>query len=204
MHLLEALLALYEATSDPKRLKQASALVMLFQDKFFDPSGALPEYFDPAWRPLQDSPGPIVEPGHVFEWSWLLQRYRTLGGEDLGVQGERLRQFGECHGVEPSSGAVYNEVSMDGSVRIASSRLWPNTERLKSNLVAFEQTGDEGALAAALQSFAVLMAFCQTPLKGLWRDVREPDGSFDDAPSTASSFYHITLALSELVRVAEI
>ena len=37
-------------------------------------SGALLEHFGEDWLPLPGAEGHIVEPGHLFEWAWLLQR----------------------------------------------------------------------------------------------------------------------------------
>jgi mannose/cellobiose epimerase-like protein (N-acyl-D-glucosamine 2-epimerase family) len=97
MHLFEALLALYEATGEEDHLEQASALAALFQRKFFDPQhGTLPEYFDESWRPMSDLFGRLVEPGHQFEWSWLLLRWGALVGEGrCDDEAERLRLHGE-------------------------------------------------------------------------------------------------------------
>ena len=201
MHLFEALLALYEASGKREHLARAGAIAALFKDKLFDARhGALPEYFDAAWRPLEER---IVEPGHHFEWAWLLDRWRRLGGSDLSAEGERLRVHGEVYGVEPSSAAIYDEVFADGRPRTKSSRLWPHTERIKANVVRFERTRDVAAANAAVDAFDMLMRYCDTPIAGLWRDRLMPDGSFVEEAAPASSFYHIMVALSELIRVAD-
>jgi mannose-6-phosphate isomerase len=49
----------------------------------------------------------------------------------------------------------------------------------------------------------MIRAFCDTPAAGYWYDLRTPNGAFVREPARASSFYHIALALSELIRVAE-
>jgi mannose-6-phosphate isomerase len=201
MHMFEAALSLHEVSG--AHLERTSALARLFQTKLFDTRfGALPEYFDDAWRPLAGDEGRICEPGHQFEWSWLLYRWHALGGGDLDVAAERLRMHGETHGVDPAGGAVYDEVYIDGRVRTPASRLWPHTERLKANLHRFERTDDHAAAEAALQAFDMVMRYCDTPVRGLWRDRRSADGSFAEQPAPASSFYHIIFAFDELIRVA--
>jgi len=201
MHLFEALLALREITSDLAYAAQAQRIADLFGDRFFDQShGALPEYFDEAWRPLPD---PIVEPGHHFEWSWLLHRARTLGVANPADIPERLRVHAEVYGVDLASGATYDEVHIDGRVRTPTSRFWPHTERIKANVARYERSRDPEAAFAAAQAFDVLMTYCDTPVKGLWRDRRTPDGKFIDEPAPASSFYHAMFAMAELIRVAD-
>lgn len=203
MHLFEAMLALHEATGEEAHLEQASALAALFQRRLFDPQyGALPEYFDDSWRPMSDLFGRITEPGHQFEWSWLLLRWGAAAGGGLHEEAERLRLHGETHGVG-ESGAVCDEVLIDGRPHKTTSRLWPNTERLKANLARYRRTGDPAAQQAALQANGVLNAFCATPTPGLWYDLRTPSGEFVSEPARASSFYHIIFALDELIQTAD-
>ncbi|WP_395646270.1 HAD-IIIA family hydrolase [Terricaulis sp.] len=203
MHLFEAFLALHEASSDSAYLARASAIAALFRDHFFDTQyGALREYFDDSWRPMSDETGRITEPGHQFEWSWLLHRWAGFGGGDLSAEAERLRVSGETYGVNPEDGAVYDEVFIEGVPHKRTSRLWPHTERIKANVARFELTRDPNAEIAAVQAFDTLMRYCDTPTPGLWRDRMNADGAFVDEPAPASSFYHIMFAMAELMRVA--
>ncbi len=203
MHLFEALLAFYDVTGNTLHFERASALGRLFRDRLFDRThGALAEYYDEAWRPMSDAVGRIVEPGHHFEWCWLLARWRALGGEDLSGEAERLRRHAETHGVA-ANGAVYDQLAIDGRPLQTTSRLWPHTERLKASLARFEATGDAEAARAALAANDMLRAYCNTPTPGLWYDLFTADAGFKAEPARASSFYHIMVALSELIRVAE-
>jgi mannose-6-phosphate isomerase len=162
--------------------------------------GALPEYYDEAWRPMSDQPGQIVEPGHHFEWCWLLHRWRALGGGDLTAEAERLRQHAESNGLV--NGAACDQILIDGRPWRSTARLWPQTERLKANLARFEATGEAHAALAALEAFNMVRMFCETPTKGLWYDLRLAEGGFVREAARASSFYHIALAFAELIRVA--
>lgn len=198
MHMFEALLALHEATGDTKHLNRATQIARLFETKFFDTAhGALPEYFDDQWRPESD----IVEPGHHFEWSWLLHRWASFGGGDLSAIAERLRVHGEVYGVTPNA-IVFDEVHADGRPHAQSSRLWPHTERIKASLARYERTRDPNAAQAAADAFDMLMRYCDVPVKGLWRDRLDANGQFIEEAAPASSFYHIMFALWELIRVA--
>jgi len=202
MHLFEALLALYDATGDARHLARAERLAALARQHLIQPSGALTEYFDDAWRPAPGDEGQIIEPGHLFEWSWLLHRLGALGGSRMEDAAHKLCDIAELRGVG-ANGAIRDAIMLDGAVRTPASRLWPNTERLKAHLVALERTGDARHAHAVLSASAMLSAFCATPVNGLWRDKRV-DGAFVDEPAPASSFYHIVMALSELFRVTRI
>lgn len=202
MHLLEALLSFYETTGNALHLERASDLAHLFRSRLFDEEhGALPEFYDEQWQPMSDQLGRVVEPGHHFEWCWLLHRWRALGGEDFTAEAERLLAHAEAYGVE--GGAACDQIFIDGRPFKQTARLWPQTERLKANLARFEATGDAGAARLALQAHDMIRAFCDTPAPGYWYDLRTPNGSFTREPARASSFYHIALALSELIRVAD-
>lgn len=204
MHVFEALLSLYEASGRSAHLDMASKVADLFRDKFFDHAkGAMPEYFDDAWRPEAGESGRIVEPGHLFEWSWLLHRCARAGGHDLSHIAERLRVHGEVYGVDHATGSVYDEVWIEGHTRSRTARLWPHTERLKANVARIERTYDPNAFAAAAQSFDTLTTYFNTPVAGLWMERRTADGQFIDEAAPASSFYHIMFGLSELIRVSE-
>jgi histidinol-phosphate phosphatase family protein len=202
MHLLEALLALHAATGDSAILARADALATLFAEKLYQPRrGVLPEYFDDHWRPMPGEEGRIVEPGHHFEWRWLLDQLRRAGGADHVALGERLRVHGEVYGVS-AAGITMDELFAEGVVRTGTARLWPQTERLKANLVQWETAGDEDAGLAAAAAFDALMRYCGTSVPGLWRDRMDANGVLREEAAPASSFYHITLALDELIRVA--
>ena len=66
--------------------------------------GFLREFFDADWRPAAGEDGRLVEPGHQFEWAWLLARWgrsarrgpgawmRRCGCIDIGVRGVDRRR----------------------------------------------------------------------------------------------------------------
>ncbi len=204
MHMLEAMLALHDATGADDDLKRADRIATLFEERFFDAKhGALPEYYEEDWRPRSGEQGLIVEPGHHFEWSWLLHRWGDKRGDRMRDQAERLRIHAEVYGVNARNGAVYDELYVDGRARTRTSRLWPHTERLKANVVRFERARDINAADCAVQAFDTLQRYLDMPRVGLWRDRMNEDGSFVEEAAPASSLYHIALALSELIRVAD-
>ncbi len=201
MHLFEAGIALHEAGS-PHGLALASEVAGLFDRYFFDAqNGALGEYYNDDLSRAPGKVGRLCEPGHHFEWIWLLDRWRKVSGEDRDAAAQRLWSHAVTHGL--SGGVAIDEVWRDGGARTASARLWPQTERLKAALVRFERGGDAADAGAAAAAYDGLETYFHGLKPGLWRDRRDADGGFADEPAPASSFYHIVLALSELFRVAD-
>lgn len=205
MHMLEALLALYEVTGNGSYLRDpALKIVRLFEKRFTNAEyGALCEYFDADWRPVAGPEGRITEPGHQFEWSWLIDKVHKLSGHDAVALARRIHVHGEVYGVERTTQAVFDEVWVEGHVKTASSRLWPHTERIKANVVHYERTGDTNSAHAAVAAFDKLMSYCSVATPGLWYDRIQVDGTFVQEAAPASSFYHIMMGMSELIRVAE-
>ena len=80
MHLFESALA-WEARGGPVWTALSDELAGLAMGKFIDPAtGALREFFDADWQALRGEGG-LVEPGHQFEWAWLLERWGVARGD---------------------------------------------------------------------------------------------------------------------------
>ena len=202
MHLLEALLALYDATQDSAFLDRARAIVDLFRRHFLDAkSGTLGEFFDHDWRPRDGVEGQWIEPGHHFEWVWLLHQYCKATGEDLREEAEALYRFAEAHGVDPTDGLAYDVVLRDGTVEKRSKRCWPQTEALKAQLVLREWHGvDTSARTRAI--IDGLFTHYLSPARGVWQDRLDEHGDGMAERVPASSFYHLFLAMTEYLRVS--
>jgi mannose-1-phosphate guanylyltransferase/mannose-6-phosphate isomerase len=193
MHLLEAVLAWDELGVDPVWTSLADELVELARSRFIDAEGGfLREFFDADWRPAAGDDGRQVEPGHQFEWAWLLERWgRARGDEAARGDARRLFQAG-LRGIDPVRGAAVNALWDDLSVRDANARLWPQTEYLKAALWLGED-------AEALRAAKALALYLDVPARGAWRDKLQADGSFVDEPAPASSFYHLLGAILPLI-----
>lgn len=200
MHLFEASLALQEAAGAARWSPLAQQIAGMFHTHFFDAEqGVLREFFEPDWKPSA-AKGSLLEPGHHFEWVWLLARWRDVSGEDTRPIAARLYDYGERHGVN-AHGVCVDETLLGGGMVSARARLWPQTERLKAALARLEDgSGDAGAV---VEAYDMLALYLDKPAPGLWRDRMNEDGSLVDEPTPASSFYHIALALDELIRIAE-
>jgi mannose-6-phosphate isomerase len=199
MHLLEACLAASEAFGDDPFLDRADALVDLFLTRMFQAAeGALPEFFDDALVPLRESGRFVVEPGHHGEWIWLLDwhaRRRAAAGRPAmpGVMPaiRRLMRFVDRYGIHPETGAVIDEVWSDGTPRALGQRLWPQTERLKAELVH-----PDAEEAKILHAYAILNSYILPAPPGLWLERRTAAGAFTRDAAPASSLYHLTGAIT--------
>jgi mannose-6-phosphate isomerase len=197
MHLLEALLALDEAGSDPAARAMADAIFGLCADRFVDRAqGCLGEVFTPALEPVVRGDGRLVEPGHHFEWVWLLHAYARARSSDeaTGLAG-MLHGFARRHGVD-ADGLVFDALERSGRVARDSKRLWPQTEHLK----ALAARGEAGPLCETL---ARVSAAYVDPLTGAWREQLDRAGRLTSQAFNATSVYHVVLALREAAQALE-
>ena len=197
MHFLEALLALHATAPEPSLLVEAERLVELLRTRWFDAQrGCLGEAFAPDWTPLPGPEGEIVEPGHHYEWVWLLARYAELQGSagKRDPVGEALFTFAERHGVD-ADGGVFDRVDRSGRVLEGSKRLWPQTERLKALAVR----GDRAGLRASLERTFARYA---RPEGGWTEHLARDEKPLGDVQN-ATSVYHVVLALREAMEALD-
>jgi len=201
MHLLEACLGAFEATRDERFLAQADALVVLFRTRLFD-GRTLGERFRPDWGGrIAGDPGRALEPGHHFEWAWILARYAALRGLDMGREANALVDFAERFGVERVSHAVFDAVRDDGVPLKKSSRAWTNTERIKGWLGVYELSGRDPRQAVASATNLLFDRYFAASVPGLWVDQFDGDGAPMSEAVPASIVYHLLLAFAEILRL---
>ena len=217
MHLLEAALAWIDVSEGPARLPWialAREIVGLCLTRFVDAdTGAVREYFDHEWRPAYGAPGRIVEPGHQFEWAWLLLEWTATGLVDGTVRqacvdgSRRLMELAERWGVDHVRDIAINEIWDDMSVKDPTAKLWPQTERLKAWCAALvhARSAAEAQAACSMVGTAArgLWRFLSVEPAGLWHEACAADGAFVAGPSKASSFYHVVCAIDVLRRTVD-
>ncbi|MFT3997435.1 MAG: AGE family epimerase/isomerase [Asticcacaulis sp.] len=207
MHMFEASLAWIEAGGDNVWKDIAGEIAALCLDKFLHPeNGSLREYFDGDWNPLDGEMGRIIEPGHQFEWAWLLVRWAAISGDDkFIVPAKRLVEIAEDFGTDHTRNATIFELWDDFSVKDNKARLWAQTERMKAYvaLQSIATTPEEKAdyVEKLISAAAGLQLYFDVPMTGLYRDKMNPDGSFVEEPAPASTLYHIICAIDETFRV---
>ena len=204
MHLFESCLAWMESDPEGPWRAIAEEIVRLAMTYFIaSKTGALREFFTGDWQPMAGEKGRIVEPGHQFEWAWLLMRWSRAAGDDKALAAAlRLIEIAETFGTD-DRGVAFNALLDDLTPLDSKARLWPQTERLKAHCLAAELTGKSDHWEKAAQAAKGLEKYLATPVKGLWRDILNADGSFIDEPAPASSFYHIVCAIAEFDRAVK-
>lgn len=193
MHLLEALLALHEAAPDGGYIERAGALVALMRARLMH-GEVLVEHFGPDWAP-RGGPDFPFEPGHHFEWAWLLTRFAALSGRPVPHEAAALWRSAVRRGMGPD-GAIVDETSVKRGVLRRSTRLWPHAEAAKAACRGLGRAGDP----SAAEVLAILHGRFLAPAHpGSWIDHFDEEGRAMTDFAPASSLYHIASAIDEAV-----
>ena len=179
MHLAEAFLATLSVREDVAVQNALVELCTAMQKRFIDPQHSV----------LMEKPLGAVdnwfEPGHQFEWYFLLESSSLLRGSTLHASLERAFAFTEQLGVDQQTGAVRAMLDLepDSPPRDATQRIWAQAEYLRALTL---RPDSEAAVLRQLQ------ALQQHSLhKGGWYECRDENGDVTrrDMPSTTP--YHL-------------
>jgi mannose-6-phosphate isomerase len=177
MHLAEAFLATLSVRED---LAVQRALVELC-------TAMHKRFIDPQQRVLMEKPLGAVdnwfEPGHQFEWYFLLESSELLRGSKLHASLEHAFTFTEQLGVDQQTGAVRAMLTLDGQSKDATQRIWAQAEYVRALTL---RPDSETAVLQQLQ------ALQQRSLHaGGWYECRDEHGEVSrrDMPSTTP--YHL-------------
>ena len=192
MHLLEALLALWKVAPSERLIERASELVELLKTRWMH-GPVLVEFFDDSWAVR--GPGDLFfEPGHHFEWSWLLEDFGTIVSGELQTV-KRLLEMAVAHGIGPDC-RIYDEVWANGAVSKASTRVWPYAEAAKA--FTSPLSGELNRWKPDDFLHAMEKTFLDPARAGLWIEHL----SAQDVPIVsfvpASTLYHIAGAVAKV------
>jgi len=197
MHLFEAFMALYRATNDKRFFDQGAKIIDQCFPAFFDlENGVIIEQFHENMTFDRDSI--VVEPGHMFEWIWLLRQWERISGADYSTVRKTLLERGVHFGRDPAwFGFVSNTIDIKAPQRHSSKRLWPQTEYLRALLAdAADEDGDRQADATALID-NLFDTYLAAEVKGLWIDEFDVNGAPVAQDVPASILYHLFEAVAE-------
>jgi mannose-6-phosphate isomerase len=200
MHLLEAAVAAFNASGSDAHRTRIFDLMHLFETKLLDPAtGAIGEFKDEHGHPTADG-GHIMEPGHHFEWAWLIgEAGRAVNSDQWAGLADLCFGFGLRHGLDPVHGGVFDAVTGDGAILRDTKRIWPLTEYIKAEAVRMNSAGpseSERAYKALIGALDFLFAHYLLP-NGGWRERLTRDLVCYDDRMPATTPYHIYLALIE-------
>src|SRR6266851_2068731 len=200
MHIFEGLLALWQCSEDASYLTRAGELFDLFATRFFraDP-GILGEYFTAALQPAEGIAGSIVEPGHHYEWVWLLRRFGQISGRSVQPYVDALYDFADRYGFD-GAGLIVDELLVDGSHHAPSRRIWPIAEAVKANLVEARLGRPQAEDKAASLAGLLRDRFLTSDPAGGWHDRLDRNGACLSQFMPASTLYHVVCAIDEISR----
>ncbi|NWC91271.1 MULTISPECIES: AGE family epimerase/isomerase [unclassified Pseudomonas] len=185
MHLAEGFLATLAVREDAVTQDALLDLANAMQKRFIDrqhgvmmekPLGAVDNWF---------------EPGHQFEWFFLLESSDLLRGTPLHTSLNKAFTYAEQKGVDNLTGAVSGMLALDGSVRDGTQRIWAQAEYLRALTL---RPGSEAVLQR--QWLALQQRFLHG--KG-WNECLDAKGQVSrrDMPSTTP--YHLATCYRGLV-----
>jgi len=189
MHMFETSTALFAATGEIRFRDMAEECLGLFREVFLAQDGRVLEYFAEDWTPLAGA-AQQVEPGHMAEWVYLIDRYEVITGRAAEVPLGRL--YAAVLARRDGMGLLPDRADPQAETR----RLWPQTELLKAT-IAMARRGETPAGAPAPEVVLTQMweQYLDTPVPGGWYDMRSTDGVLLSEVMPASTFYHILVAL---------
>lgn len=198
MHLLEGYLAAYKLTQSQAYKDEIKNILDLMEAYFFDAtSDSLIEYFNDDWS-VHPSLGLSIEPGHHFEWVWLLHQAHDIFPDKQYLAIADLLWHKACtYGFDPQGG-IYNQIhAQTGSVLDAEKRIWPITEYLKALCAhkpkdAQTQQHLKRTLEFFLQHYLVK--------GGSWNEYLDAQNNTKPHPLPGTTSYHIFLGLTEVLK----
>jgi len=197
MHLFEAFITLFENTQDQRYLNKAHDIYRLFESSFYDTkNGVIREFFDAKLAPLQSRDGDLIEPGHMAEWVWLLDRYARCGGHVTEGIMDKLFTYAGGMGAD-RQGFLHDSISLRQDLPTQTRRLWPQIEYVKAALV-MARHGHSGAAAKATQMInQIFKTYLNQPVAGLWCDQYQMSGERLAQDVPASILYHLFEAAAD-------
>ena len=138
-----------------------------------------------------------------MEWAWILNEARKLLSIDTSAEIRAAVAFAEKYGIDPETHITYNRVRDDGVAIDKGSRVWPNTERLKSSIALYELDGIDPASVIDPTCRLLLDRYLAYGTPGTWMDAYDADGAAATTSVPASTLYHLFLAFAEVLRISD-
>jgi mannose/cellobiose epimerase-like protein (N-acyl-D-glucosamine 2-epimerase family) len=188
MHLTEAWLAARDTTGDAIFDRRLAALAAGVASAFVhEATGCIAEL------PI-GSANNWLEPGHQFEWLFLVEgsRHEAFEARGLSVSLARAFDFAQRFGVDASTGGVAASVDEIGRVIDSTQRIWAQTEYLRALATHGSETA-RAALPAQIERFAGRFLHASG-----WTECRSAAGAITRAEMPSTTPYHLATAYAAL------
>jgi mannose/cellobiose epimerase-like protein (N-acyl-D-glucosamine 2-epimerase family) len=203
MHLFEACLAQEHVDADPRWREAADALRRLFDRHLYDKAlKMLGEFFDDSGNPPPDHDY-VVEPGHQFEWAWLLFAHAARRGTAPPAAAGDLIDTAVAFGTDPEHGGIWDRMNAAGEILDENKRIWPVCEAIKAHAARWRAFGQE-ADRTALRSWLDFLQRHYLLRDGRWHEhltrERQP---FPGVGMPGTTPYHLLMMAEEALPVLE-
>jgi len=199
LHILEALLALNDATGANRYWPQVRAIADLIVSKMVEPRHRCAlEKFHPDWTPNAELSRGLIDYGHNFEAAWLLLRVDRLDATPAYRETARgFLDYAIRFGLDTTYGGVFSHGPLAESATIRTKVWWVQTEAVVSLLLGFLVFGDERYWDAFRNVIGFCMRCLHDPEYGEWYHSAEENGAPRDTTkgSAWKAAYHITQSL---------
>lgn len=188
MHFLEALLSLHENHQLHQFSDRIYEIIDILDNLMYSSAHcAVFEHFMPDWRAARPY---VIEPGHQFEWYWLLRKAEYQGFE---VPGRLFEIFdtGRRIGYSSKTGLYVNRCNRKGLPFETHFRIWPQCEAIKAYAIHPNISLPIHRQELAHIISAMKYTFLDQASKGLWIDQIDATRKslVDHVP--ASTLYHL-------------
>jgi len=201
MHLLETYLSAYDATRDEIFIKRATEIMSIYTELLRTRDGSkVLEHFDENGRPAGER-GNLIEPGHLYEWYWLVNEYADIAGLcAYRATCTPIMDWANRWGRDSDAGGIYDQVDSDGNVVSHRKRVWPVTECIKAFATLVRISGDEQSKWSLAQWITFIRErYCTKD--GAWHEYLNRDLQPDCDYLPLSTPYHVAMAALEVERL---
>lgn len=198
MHLLEACLFAHEVWGGARYLSMADELVDMFYNHFYDAQfGVVREFFNDDLS-VHAIEGHRIEPGHAFEWVWLLKKHESFHFDNRHDAATiALLETANAHGWDETFGGIYDTLDPQGEIVADTKRIWPFCEALKANVLMLEAGPDRQSLKDRTRDMVNVFKDKYMQERGFWTEwlTRDLTPVTDYMPATTP--YHVYFGIME-------
>ena len=201
LHVLEAFANLYLMWPDENLKDRIRELLSIFSDKITDEqTGHLRLFFDEGWNHKPQ----LISYGHDIEAAWLLMACAVIIKDDELITAWKAKSVlltvAAMHGLDADGGLWY-EYDLTANKLIREKHWWPQSEAMVGFLNAWQVSGEQRFLDAALNSWNFIQSHLLNP-SGEWYWGISADGSImeEDKAGLWKCPYHNTRGCMEVVK----
>jgi mannose/cellobiose epimerase-like protein (N-acyl-D-glucosamine 2-epimerase family) len=201
MHLLEAYLSAYKATGDEAFLKCGTKIMSIYTEmpRTHDGSKVL-EHLDENGH-AAGGRGNLVQPGHLYEWYWLVNEYADIAGlPAFRATCAPILDWADRWGVDRGTGGICDLVDTSGNVVSNRKRIWPVTECIKALVTLARSHCTEQSLCS-LVWWITFIGEMYCTVDGAWHEHLNQSLEPDCDHMPASTPYHVAMAALEVERL---